>query len=279
MKKIAVMPNIQKDIGLVYAKKIVDFLSGKAELYMEKRYQSSNLPVIFSEQNIFDIADVVIVLGGDGTILKVAESCAKCGVPILGVNLGTIGFMSEVEIEHIENAMERLLSDDYIIQSRMMMQVEIYKNNFLQGKYHALNDVVISKYIESKLTHIKLYSDDELVNTYKADGMIIATPTGSTAYSLAAGGPVVDPLMELFIATPVCPHMLTARAAIMSAEKTITLHFHENYLYEAAVCVDGEVQAHIKYGDKVVITKSNYATKLIKIHNRSFYDTLIMKLS
>ena len=278
MKKIAVIPNITKDKELIYARKTVEYLKDKASLYMDRCYEQYGFDVTFADEEIYSFVDFAIVLGGDGTILEVAEQCAKGDVPILGINLGTIGFMSEVEPDNIESAMDKLLGDDFNVQNRMMMRVEVYKNGVCDGVYHALNDVVISKHIESRLIHYKLYSNDELVNTYTADGMIIATPTGSTAYSLSAGGPVVDPLMTLFVATPICPHMLTARPAIVSADKTVTLQLDENYRYEASVSIDGGVKAHIQYGDKAVITKSGYITKLIKISNQSFYDTLIMKL-
>jgi len=279
MKKIAVIPNIRKDTELVYARRTVEYLSGKASVYMNRQYEEYGFDAQYTDDELFSIVDVAVVLGGDGTILDVAERCAKNDVPVLGINLGTIGFMSEVEPDDIECAMDALLSDSFTVQERMMMRVEVYKDDVCDGVYHALNDVVIAKHIESRIIHYMLYTNDELVNTYTADGMIIATPTGSTAYSLSAGGPVVDPLMKLFLATPVCPHMLTARPTVISADKTITLKFDENYIYEASVSIDGGIKAHIKYGDKVVITRSGYNTKLIKISKQSFYDTLIMKLS
>lgn len=279
MKRIAVMPNKDKDIGLAYAKRVVNAINGRAYIYMEDCFCESGIKAEYlPKDSLFEKADTVITLGGDGTILHTAHKCAEKNIPILGINLGTIGFMSEVEPAGTETAVEKLLSDDFTVQSRMMMAVDVYYNN-CKKSYHALNDIVVSKNIASKLPHIKVYSENELVNTYTADGIIIATPTGSTAYSFSAGGPVVDPLMQMFIITPVCPHMLTARTAIMSAQKIITLTFDPGCESYMSVVVDGDIQANIDTSARIVIRKSNLETKLIKIQPRSFYDTLITKLN
>lgn len=277
MKKIAVIPNITKDKEFIYARKTVEYLKGRAELYMSDEYRQYGFDVSCGG-DIFSCADFAVVLGGDGTILDAAVKCAKADVPILGINLGTIGFMSEVERDNIEDALDRLLNNRFTVQNRMMMCVEVYKDNERTGVYHALNDVVLSKYNQTRLISFEFYSGGELVNTYKADGIIVATPTGSTAYSLSAGGPVVEPGMELFVANSVCPHTLTARPIIVPADKTVVLRLNES-AYEASVYVDGGMLSRIKYGDRVEITKSKYVTKLVKISSQSFYDTLIMKLS
>lgn len=276
MKRIAVIPNINKDIGLECTKKIVKILSGKAEVYMQTAYKAAKLDVIYTD-DIYTDTDVFVVIGGDGTILRAAGMCAIKNIPILGINMGRIGFMSEVETKDIECAMDRLLNDDYVVEERMMMEVRIEGST--QGTFYALNDVVVSKSVDAKLIYMKLYADDEQMNAYVADGVIVATPTGSTGYSLSAGGPVVDPIMNLFAATPICPHMLSARPAILSADKKITLRLDSLPNNEALVSIDGCQQAHIKSTDEVVIAKSRYVTRLIRMGRHSFYDTLIKKLS
>ncbi len=276
MKRIAVIPNINKDIGLECTKRIIEFLKDKADICMHTAYKAARLDVRYTD-DIYDGTDVFVVIGGDGTILRAAGMCARKNIPILGINLGRIGFMSEVEVDDIENALDRLLRDDYVVEERMMMEVRI--SGSTQGTFYALNDVVVSKSVDAKLIYMKLYADDEQMNAYVADGVILATPTGSTGYSLSAGGPVVDPLMNLFVATPICAHMLSARPAIMSADKKITLRLDDLPSNEALVSVDGCQQAHIKSTDEVVITKSCYVTRLIRMGNISFYDTLIKKLS
>lgn len=282
MKNIAIIPNNKKDIGLVCTRRLVNCLEGKANLYMSRRYEVSALPVNYvSGEELYDQVEVVIVLGGDGTILQIANQIAgKDDIAVMGINLGRVGFMSEIEVDDIEKASELLIQDYYRIEQRMMMQVQIMKDGKIQGCYPALNDVVVSKSANTKLIGMKLFADGEKVNAYTADGLILATPTGSTGYSLSAGGPVVDPLMRLFIATPICAHMLSARSAVLSADKEIVLKLDEDFAEnDAMVSIDGDVQAYIKNGDEVIVTKSKHQTRLIKIGNQSFYDTLIRKLS
>ena len=245
---------------------------------MEKLYKVSGLRVNYVD-NIYENAEVVIVLGGDGTILLSASECAVRDIPILGVNLGRVGFMSEVEVDNIPESMDKLLNNEYRIENRMMMDVTIKNGDNIQGNYIALNDVVVSKSMDTKLIYIKLFTNDEQVNAYTADGVIVSSPTGSTGYSLSAGGPVVDPLMSAFVATPICAHMLSARSAVLSTDKTIILRLDDEPKNEAVVAIDGGSQAHIKHGDEVVVKKSKYVTKLIKIGQKSFYSTLIEKLS
>lgn len=276
MIRIAVVPNINKDIGLECTKRIIKYINGRAQVYMQSSYKAARLDVNYTD-DIYSNADIVIVIGGDGTILRAAGMCAVKNIPILGINLGRIGFMSEVEVDDIENAVSRLLNGDYEVEERMMMEVSV--TGATRGTFYALNDVVVSKSAEAKLIFMKLYADGEQMNAYVADGVIIATPTGSTGYSLSAGGPVVDPLTKLFVATPICAHMLSARPAIMSAEKKIKLRLDDKPDNEAIVSVDGCHQAHIKPSDSVEVTKSKYVTRLIRIGKVSFYDTLIKKLS
>ena len=160
------------------------------------------------------------------------------------------------------------------------MKAQIKKNGKAISTCHALNDIVVSKSAGVKLVGIDLYTNDELVNRYIADGIIIATPTGSTGYSISAGGPVVDPMMNLYVATPVCAHMLSVRSAILSADKDIVIKLTREYAdNKALVSADGEVQSEIGNCDEVIISRSQYSLELIKIGNQSFYDTLLKKLS
>lgn len=282
MKKIAIIPNPLKDVGLIYTKKVINALKGKAKIIMDEKYAADD----FSDMCCFSgdwytDTDIAIILGGDGTIIQSAEICARHGISMMGINLGRIGFMSEVESNNIDNAIQRLLDDDYRTEHRMMLKIDIIKDGDYQGRYHALNDLVVSKSPDSKIIDVVLYAGEEKVNTYSADGMIISTPTGSTGYSLSAGGPVVDPMMRLYVATPICAHMLSARSAVLPADKNITIQLNnrDSSYNEAAVSVDGNAQCRIKSGDKVVISKSQYDARLIRMINQSFYDTLTDKLS
>lgn len=281
MKRIAIIPNSSKDIGLLNTKRLVGFLQSSAEVYMDEAYSVLGMNVKYvSPSEIYNNADYVIVLGGDGTILQRASECAKRRIPVLGINLGKIGFMTEIELDDMEAAIKKLLDGDFVIEKRMMMKAEIRKNNEVQFAFHALNDVVVSKSTGEKLICMELSTDGEAVNRYTADGLIIATPTGSTGYSISAGGPVVDPRMRLFVATPICAHMLSVRSAVLSSDKVMKIRLDSEYGgSDAVVTADGDVQCYIKDADEVVITESEYDFELIKIGNQSFYDTLIKKLS
>ena len=277
MRNIVIIPNDKKDAELKTTKKLIFLLKDKAQLYMEKKFSHLKNDIIFSDdEDLFDCADFVIVLGGDGTILEVAEQCGIRNIPIIGINLGRIGFMAEVDALQMEKACDTLLSGDFRIEKRMMMEVSISKKDKCVN-YYALNDVVISK-SESSMVAIEIHSENEKINEYKADGLIIATPTGSTGYSLSAGGPVCDPTMELFIASPICAHELHARAAIMPAEKALHISLSDELGNEAVVTVDGKVKEKINLGDEVIVKKSKYYTDIVKIKDQSFYDVLTEKL-
>ncbi len=285
MKRIAIIPNNSKDIGLVNTKRLVDFLCNNAgnngvKLYMEEAYRVIAMNVNYVPfAALYDEIDYVIVLGGDGTILQRAAECARRHIPILGVNLGKVGFMAEVEIDDIECALKKFLADDFRIEKRMMMKTQIKRNGKIQFSFHALNDVVVSKAAGEKLICMRLFTDGEEVNRYMADGLIIATPTGSTGYSISAGGPVVDPCMRLYVATPICAHMLSVRSAVLPSNKEIKINLDGVYGKDAVVTADGDIQACIKNTDEVIITESEYDFELVRIGGQSFYDTLIKKLS
>ena len=280
MKKIAVMPNSGKDVGLLNTKRLVEFLCGRAEIFMEDSYSVLGMDINYvPPSEIYDRADYAIVLGGDGTILLRAARCAQRKIPVLGINLGKIGFMTEVETDDMEAALEKFLNDDFKTEKRMMLRAEIRKNNEVQFAFHALNDVVVSKTTNENLICIELSTDGEEVNRYRADGLIIATPTGSTGYSVSAGGPVVDPLMRLIVATPICAHSLAVRSAVLSSDKVVKIKINDSYGTDAVITADGDVQGYIKDADEVIITESEYDFELVKITNQSFYDTLIKKLS
>ena len=277
MLKVAIIPNKKKDSQLEVTKKLVSLLSGRAEVFVPAEFDGKLECVNFAD-DVYSAADSAIVIGGDGTVINSALPCAKANIPMLGINLGRIGFMSEVELCSIDEAINSFLKGDYEIEERMMMSVKIVGENEESKSFHALNDAVIEKAKDVKLIGLELFSDDEKISQYVADGIIVSTPTGSTGYNLSAGGPVVNPLMSLFVATAICPHMLTARPAVMPADKPIVIKLGSEIEGSAVACVDGEPIGHVNSGDEVVITKSQYSAKLIKIVRRSFYDTIIEKM-
>lgn len=279
MTKISVIPNPTKDSGLTVTKKLIELLSGKAEIYMPDGYITEYNVITVPEKEIYKCSDIVIVIGGDGTIISSAVSCAENNTPLLGVNLGRIGFMSELEVSSLEEGVNRLLRGEYTEEKRMMMDIEVIKKNGERKLFHALNDIVVQKAGKTKLIGIELFSGGEKISHYVADGLIVSTPTGSTGYNLSAGGPVVNPLMSLYITTAICPHMLSCRPAVMPAEQELLIKADYEFDNHAEAVVDGEIVCNLENGDEIKVTKSEYTTKLIKIVKRSFYDTLIEKLS
>ncbi len=275
MKKIVIIPNETKDLGLNVTKTLIDILHNKAEIFMEEKFNNSGLSAEFLSKNLYDNADTVIVVGGDGTMLCVAEPCGKRSIPVMGINMGRVGFMTEIETYAMEQACQRLLENDYRLEKRMMMDIKIKKGEKEISGLCALNDVVLSK-VSAKMISAELYADKNKINAYVADGLIISTPTGSTGYSLSAGGPVADPSMELFIASPMCAHMLNSRPAVMPADKDIILKLKEG---SATVTIDGVICEQISAGDEVIASKSEHTFNIIKMSDRSFYDILINKLS
>ncbi|MCD8180213.1 MAG: NAD(+)/NADH kinase [Firmicutes bacterium] len=280
MMRIAVIPNNSKDFGLINTRRLVEFLSDKADIYMDEAYSVLGMNIKYiPASEIYENAEYLVVLGGDGTILQRAAECARRKIPILGINLGKIGFMTEIEIDDMEEALTKFLNGDFKIENRMMIKAEVRKANKVQFSFHALNDVVVSKSLGEKLIRIELSTNGEEVNRYTADGLIIATPTGSTGYSISAGGPVADPCMRLYIATPICAHMLSVRSAVLSSDKVIKIRLDSEYGGEAVVTADGDMQGYIKGSDEVIITESEYDFELVRIGEQSFYDTLLKKLS
>lgn len=270
MKRIAVIPNYIKDVDKTYTKQLCKYLAGKAEVIMHQKDFCEGISAKFYDGDIYDGTDAVIILGGDGTILQAAEPCGKNKIPVMGINLGRVGFMTEVETDDMEAACDRLLSDDFKVVERMMMEV-----SFGGKSYIALNDVVVSKK-DATMIDMELYADAEEVSEYTSDGVIIATPTGSTGYSLSAGGPVADPEMKVFIATPICAHTLSARPILMSENKEIILKLTKGG--SALVTVDGRSKGAIDAGDVVTIKKSAHTLKIIKLGKKSFYHTMMAKL-
>lgn len=276
MKRIAIIPNYTKDKNHEYTERLCRFLKGKAEIVMQKNGESAD-GIIYTDGSVYDGADAVIILGGDGTMLQAAEPCGKKGIPVMGINLGKVGFMTEVEVEDTETACRKLLDDDYTVEKRMMMEVSVNHADGRKNTYIALNDAVISK-PNARMAAMELYANDEQVSEYVADGLIISTPTGSTGYSLSAGGPVADPTLEMFIATPICAHSLSARPMLLSAKKDILLRLTDGGCDSAVVTIDGEDKCTIGIADTVIVRKSEHYMNIIKLGKQSFYYTMMAKL-
>lgn len=220
--------------------------------------------------------DCAIVLGGDGTLLHAARDLAERGIPILGVNLGTLGFLTETEPSELREAIRRLCQDEYMIEEHSMLKAEA------GGEVtHVLNDVVISRSGFSRLIRLQLYINDLPLQVYTGDGLLVSTPTGSTAYNLSAGGPVVAPDVDMFVVTPICPHSLSERSLVISAGDKLELEVvrsRKTQEDEAIATTDGEFFRQLQVGDRITLTKSELTAKLIRFERNRFYQALQAKL-
>ncbi len=224
--------------------------------------------------------DLVVVLGGDGTLLSVADSIAAAGrdVPILGVNFGSLGFLTEATLRELYPSLEAALSGAAPVEARMMLHATTIRGGRALPDHLALNDVVITKAARSRMTDLSVLIGDEFVTRVKADGLIVATPTGSTAYNLAAGGPIVQPVLEAIVLTPIAPHMLTNRPIVIPAASLVRVQPMMDERDEIYLTIDGQDGYQLKAGDEVRIRCAERRVRLLRPSSRTYFDVLRQKL-
>lgn len=266
MKKVGIITNKQKDRDLNITNTCIKWLTNEG------------CTVITDEDELYSESDFIVVLGGDGTILSVARKASIYKKPILGINMGHLGFLAEVELKDLYKALKMAIDGDYTVDKRMMLKCELVRNKRILQEYHSLNDIVITRGAFSRVIHLKTYIDGEIVDTYSSDGLIISTPTGSTAYSLSAGGPIVKPDVQLIIVTPICPHSLHNRAIVVSPDSQVSVDILDSNL-DVMLTIDGQVGYKLEKGDLIVVKKSQYESMLIRIEKKSFFELLRNKLS
>lgn len=281
LKNIAVIPNDLRDIDLAETKKIIEILRGyKANIFAEKKFASrlaGGINFGITEQ-ILREADAAVVLGGDGTILGIAPQAAVFGVPIIGINLGNLGFLSQAE-KGDYSIFKHLFNDDYSVTSCMMLDAVIVKHGVEGERFLALNEIVAAAGGASKMINVTAAVNGTNIGSYSADGLIVATAVGSTAYSLSAGGAVLHPDLDAMIITPICPHTLKARSMVVPGNDEIWISPAKPYRSEMTVLVDGETRGILENDEFIKITKSKYRTRLIKLTEGNFFDVLREKLS
>jgi NAD+ kinase len=283
MDRFLIITNREKDIDFLVTKKIVAYIekAGKAATLSSVSSVKDESEAVIIPENI----DCAIVLGGDGTIIQAANDLMTYDIPILGVNLGTLGFLAEIEEQNAFEALDRLFQDDYRIENRIMMEAEILYSGD-QGlekeqSGYALNDVVITRKGFSRIINLGIYVNDELVDNFLGDGVIISTPTGSTAYNLSAGGPIIMPQASVMVITPICPHSLSPRSVVVSAEDTLKVVVGKSKKTQEAEAIanfDGKLVIDLGTDDSVIIRKAKYNTKLIKLNRTGIYEILRSKL-
>jgi NAD+ kinase len=280
MRAIAIVSKPQKPELAEILEELIAWLRGRGfepVLDAISGTYTTAAPVVPREEMGAHQPALVIVLGGDGTLLAASRVLARLGTPILSVNLGSLGFLTEVRLSDLYTTLDAWCVDCGALDVRTMLHAELWRENALLCEYEALNDVVLSKGAISRMGHFRLSIDGHLAAEYRSDGVIIATPTGSTAYSLSANGPILDPSVDAHIITPVCPHLLTMRPLVVRGDAHIEVRViggaEPTYL-----TVDGQESQPLREGDELRCWRSEHKVKLLRIGSGSFYDVLRTKL-
>jgi NAD+ kinase len=232
-------------------------------------------------KNIPTDVDCMVVLGGDGTVLQAARETKKLHIPIIGVNLGTLGYMTEIEPSNLESALDKLIAGEYETESRMMLNGKVFFKDGREDEGWALNDIVISKSGSFQIINFNIYVNGQFLHDYKADGMIVTTPTGSTGYNLSAGGPLIEPKAKLITLTPICPHSLNHRSIILSSDDVIELvvpAIRDGQSQTVEANFDGTHKITLNTGDRIRIVQSEKTTEFLKINQVSFLEVLGRKM-
>ena len=232
---------------------------------------------VIPEEELPQKVDLILVLGGDGTMIATARMLGDCEVPVIGVNYGGLGYLAEFRIEELFTALESILAGDYKLEERVMLAVELRRGDEVVTKTRVLNDVVMNKSALARIIQIETYLNDQFVNSFRADGLIVSTPTGSTAYNLSAGGPIIFPTMNAVVITPICPFTLSNRPIVVPDDSVIEVRLMTEK-EDVALTLDGQVGFPIQARDRVVIRKSNTTFNLVQPKNRNYFDLLRDKL-
>lgn len=287
MKRFCVITNRDKEDSnrkAVYIQEYLEQKGGKCLILENRRVISEGVLHYTEADKIPEETECVLVLGGDGTMIQAAIDLVHSKLPILGINMGTVGFLTEVEPQNLERALDLMLQDKYTIENRIMLrESRVTPTGTSSGKAcYALNDVVLSKRGDCRLITIKVYINDELADIYRADGLIISTPTGSTGYNLSAGGPVMVPDTEATVITPICAHSLNKRSLVVSARDRIVLELGQTKDFqedEAVLVVDGRTVRGLSTGDRLEVLVPEDQTRIVKLSGVSFYKKMRDKLN
>lgn len=278
---ISVFPNLNNNGVRELAFDVIKILTdGGADVYVQNEYK----PIFKSTKAKFEnvdkamsLCDCAIAIGGDGTTLNIAKKAAFLNKSALGINAGRLGFMSGIERDEL-SLLTKLINKEYIIDERTMLKATIKKDGEVLSSHHCLNDIVVSRGNFARLIDVTITCDGRSVSNMRSDGVIISTPTGSTAYSMAAGGPVVSPEADCIIETPICPHSLMDRSIIFSADKELIVTANNDQNNSPIMTVDGQEAVNLTTGCQIHIKKSDITTKLIKLKPENFYEILNKKI-
>jgi NAD+ kinase len=277
MKRIGIVAKRGEPEAVKAVRDFLQGLEGRGYRFFLESEVASNLKMRgYPRKEIPRKSDIIVVFGGDGTLLSVARLVGDLGVPILGVNLGGLGFITELGRDEIRREIDKVFSGKCGFEERIMLLADVYRGRRKVIQHNALNDVVLNKSALSRMFELEISINGKYVSTFRADGMIISTPTGSTAHSLSAGGPILYPTLESFLMTPICPHTLTSRPIVLP----------DTFVLEATIkngdniylTLDGQVGFPLKVHDRIKIRKADYKTKFIVLHDRDYFQILRTKL-
>lgn len=282
MKNIGLIVNNKKDSEFKYFKYVAKLLldSGYTpvvsleyrNILHDKAYVKTSL------EDMFKISHIVITLGGDGTLLNIADLAVRYDVAVLGVNLGTLGYLAQLDKSEIDRIPE-LLNNTIAIQNRMMLAVTIFRNNCKVYEYSALNDIVVTRSAVLKPVYIDLLGDNGIIADYFCDGLLFSTPTGSTAYSLSVGGPIMDPSMEAILVSAISPHSLSSHSLVFNSDRVLECRIRAAKSVNALISTDGRHVFYIQNNDRIVIKKNNKFLKLVQLSDSDFYSVLKSKFA
>ena len=283
MNHFFIITNPCKDQGLKTTEQVVKLLTEagaacRVQVAEERREGRMYTDV----SGIPSDTECILVLGGDGTLIEAARDTMDLNIPLLGINLGTLGFLAEVEKGNLQHALDLLLRDCYQIESRMMLCGRLYRDGECPVRSYALNDIVITRSGSMQIIHFHIYVNGQFLNEYSADGVIVSTPTGSTGYNMSAGGPLVEPGANLLVITPICPHTLNTRSIVLSAEDEVVVEMaarKKDAPFRAELNFDGGHAVSLMLGDRIVVTRSEKTTDILKLSQVSFLEALHNKMS
>lgn len=280
MRKVLLVINTDKPMALDAARQLVPWLEARAiaVLLAPLGAELIGRPELGVNEEGWAGAELLIVLGGDGTLIRAAQAVAPLHIPVLGVNTGHLGFLTELENTELFGEIASILAGNFRIEERVMLSVAVERDGRQVFATTALNDAVVSKGPRARLAHLEVRVGDTLVATYPADGVIVSTPTGSTAYSLSAGGPIVGPTVDVLMVTPICPHTMAARSIVVAGDEQVTVSVLESP-GAVGLSTDGSEPIVVLPGDRVLVSRAPYSARLVRRHGYSFYDVLRRKLA
>jgi NAD+ kinase len=281
MKGIGLIPNWQKENTALVVEKIRQFFDRRGIPLLIASSEQSNfcaeLSLADELQSWPQKVELIIVVGGDGTILRTARDLAYWGIPLLGINAGHKGFLAEIEVEQMDRYLQYVVAGQYGFRERMMLQAVVRRDNAELERYLALNDIIVSRGPFSRIIKLDTYINNEFLESYSGDGLIVSSPTGSTGYSLSAGGPIVNPSLELLVITPICPHSFYNRSVIVTGSEKIEMRVGSGQT-QVVLTADGQVGFALEKGDSVFVCRSEQKVRLVHFADNSFYRLLHQKL-